>query len=764
MKVHAILFGLILLAFGPSMAKQQDDGFVGANLLRENPDISTYRDNDNGIPQYVEGRLWDKTARGNETAAVYSYFEKHRAAYRMSNPAEELRVVRLDEDGIGMRHVRIQQYHRGVKVIGGELIAHFSSDGMLKTVNGDYHARIDLDVTPSLPSGEALGLALSDLESFFGTGVPTDAELVVFPWEGSNYLCWRFFLNSDRPAGRWEYFVDAGTGDIVYKANRIMEEDVWGSGIGVMGDPRNYLDIYYEGGTYYMIDYTRQINNNVHGHRGYMPDGNYIQTNIAGATLPGSVATDADNIWDDPNVQAPAVDGHTYTGLVYDWLVLELDRNGYDDAGASMLTIVNYSGEGDNNAYWDGSRIVVWSWSTGWRSLAGSPDVIAHEWGHAVTEYTSGLVYEKEPGALNESFSDQMGAAFEWAHDSLDVPDWDVGENGRLTGEGFRSMSDPHSAGDPDYYGTSDPYWIDVVNCTPSYYNDYCGVHTNSGVGNKWFYLLSEGGTHHDITVTGIGVENAIKISYQANAFYWTSLTDYHNAALGTISAAGDLNPSGAWAIQVANAWNAVGVSTPGPSLVFDYPGGVPEVVTPNQPETFTVEVTGLLGGIPEPNSGMLHYSIDNGPYDSTAMSETSPGVYDATLPAINCNVKIAFYVAVDEESGTTFYDPDPGQPNTAIAATQINIVLQDDFETDQGWTVTGDALDGQWNRGIPAGGGDRGDPPTDYDGSGSCYLTDNEDGNSDVDDGTTNLISPVFDVQNSEARVSYARWYSNNY
>ena len=763
--MRALLLVLFTLLFsvGNAIAADKEEAPPGPNLLRSNPAVSVYKVSHKNVPQYVEGALSQPVAKGSEVAASMTFFEENKGAFRMSDPSKELRLNRVDTDNLGMRHVRFEQRYNGLKVIGGELITHFRSSGELRTVAGNFAPEINLDTTPAVAGQDAVAAAGKDLASFFGVGNPGNPELVIFPWEGKYYLAWRIFLYSDTPMGRWEYFIDASSGTVIYKANRIMNANDVGTGIGVMGDTMYHVDTHYDGAKYLMIDYTRQLNNDPHGHDGRMPTGSSIYTNIAGAALPGSIASDVDNLWYD-TAQAPAVSGHIFTAVMYDWLLSAFNRNGYNNSGSTMLTIVNYSAEGDNNAYWDGTRIVIWSWSTGWRSLAGCPDVIAHEWGHAVTEYGSNLIYEKESGAINESFSDMMGVAFEWAHDTLDNPDWEMGENGRLTGVGFRSMSNPHTYGDPDYYGRSDPYWYDVDGCTPSDGNDYCGVHTNCGVGNKWFYLLSDGGTHHDITVTGIGVANAIQIAYRANAYYWFSASNYENAALGTITAADDLDPTGVWATQVANAWAAVGVPVPRASLAFSYPSGRPSHLIPYQTTTFSAVVSGQLDGTPVSGSGQLHYSVNGAAYIVVPMTETSTNNYDATLPGLECGDKVRYYVSAQEVTNGIFYDPDTANPVLAMAASESEAVFSDNFETDKGWVVSGTVVAGAWERGTPVGLGERGDPPTDYDGSGQCFLTANTYGNSDIDDGTTILTSPTFDLSDSEALIHYARWYSNSF
>lgn len=729
----------------------------GQQLLAKNKSITSYLENDNGIPVFIQGNIREKVVKGYEVNAAMDFFNENKSLYRMTAPSDELHVNKIDIDNLGMSHVRFKQYYRNIPVLGNEMIVHFTNSGTLQTINGAYTPIKNLNTKPNITSDIAIKLGQDDLEIDFGEGKPGPAELVIFPWQKENYLCWRYFLYSDSPMGRWEYLVDAHTGDILFKANRIMNAEAIGTGVGVMGNNYSHIDTYDNGSNFEMTDYTRRANNDIHGHGGQMASNARIRTYIASTTLPGSVATDADNYWDSANY-APAVDGHMYSALVYDWFLSRFGRNSYDDNGSSMTTSVNYSAEGDNNAYWNGSQIVVWSWSSGWRSLAGCPDVIAHEWSHAVTETTSGLVYQLESGALNESFSDMMGAAFEFAHDTLDTPDWLMGENGRLTGDGFRDMQNPHAKGDPDTYGTSDPYWIDVNGCTPTNFNDYCGVHTNSGVGNKWYSLLSDGGIHNGVTVNGLGYDTAILIAYRANTVYWTATTDYAQAAVGTISAAHDLDPSGAWEWEVAQAWNAVGVSTPNPSLTFDYPNGIPITSEPGKDTTFEVVVTGTLGGVPVDNSGQIYISINGQPYQSSAMTQTTANHYTATIPAISCGDVVEFYISADLTSpAQTVYDGSQQYPYKIIPATGSVLAFEDDFESDLGWTISG----GDWARGVPTGGsGDHGGPDPTSGNVGANVMGYNLNGGYTDNMPEYHVTSPAIDCSALGAtRLKFWRW-----
>ena len=178
----------------------------------------------------------------------------------------------------------------------------------------------------------------------------------------------------------------------------------------------------------------------------------------------------------------------------------------------------------------------------------------------------------------------------------------------------------------------------------------------------------------------------------------------------------------------------------------IQFPSGRPARIDPAGGTVMPVSVVSG-GSLPATGTGMLHYDVGNG-FVAVPMPETSLNNYEAVFPATPCGTIVNFYVSVESTDGDEFTSPidAPGSFFSVLSATETVIGFEDDFELNMGWTVSGDALDGQWQRGVPAGGGDRGDPGADGDGSGSCFVTDNVAGNSDVDDGSTILTSPVFD------------------
>ena len=135
---------------------------------------------------------------------------------------------------------------------------------------------------------------------------------------------------------------------------------------------------------------------------------------------------------------------------------------------------------------------------------------------------------------------------------------------------------------------------------------------------------------------------------------------------------------------------------------------------------------------------------------------------YRAVLPRVNCPANAQLRFSAVNQAGTLFesdvYD--------TIVADDFPSVFSDDAETEQGWIVSGSAQTvpaGRWQRGTPFGTGIWGDPTSDFDGSGRCYLTGNGEGVLEVD-GEAILTSPPFNAIGNETYISYASWFANDF
>ncbi len=191
--------------------------------------------------------------------------------------------------------------------------------------------------------------------------------------------------------------------------------------------------------------------------------------------------------------------------------------------------------------------------------------------------------------------------------------------------------------------------------------------------------------------------------------------------------------------------------------LNISLPDGPPGLLTPDLPATFTVRITdGIETYVP--GSGTLHYRYDGGTFLTTPLTSLGGDLYRATLPPPACGDTPEFYVSAEGTTRTTvFYPADAPATVCTAEVGNLAVVMMDDFETDQGWTtmVLG-ATNGFWQRGVPVD--DPGwnyDPTSDADGSGKCFLTENVPGNTDVDNGSVRLTSPIFDMS-SGGSISY--------
>ena len=198
--------------------------------------------------------------------------------------------------------------------------------------------------------------------------------------------------------------------------------------------------------------------------------------------------------------------------------------------------------------------------------------------------------------------------------------------------------------------------------------------------------------------------------------------------------------------------------------LALSVPNGTPAELVPGTTTDFDVTITEPDETI-VPGTAELAYRFDGGAFQTVPLTANGGSSFTATIPVANCDDTPEFFIQVEGSESGLLTLPAAGGANafTAIVGSIVTS-FSNDAESGTGFAVSGDATEGQWENEFPQG-NNRGDPPEDFDGSGRAWLTevDPNDTNSDVDDGSTTLTSPILDVSNLDApTISYARWYDN--
>lgn len=404
------------------------------------------------------------------------------------------------------------------------------------------------------------------------------------------HLAYCFNIFAKEPISNDRVYVDAVTGKVLLK-DPLMKH-VAATGTSVYSGNVPFETNLLSPGTYSLEDISREV---------YTYD-------LQGSTSFGSAVdfTNSSTTWG----KDYSIDAHWGMTQVYDYWKNEHNRISFDSAGTEMISFLNYD-ISYNNAFWTG-YFMVYGNGTGMFNAGMEPlvalDVCAHELGHGICQYTADLIYQGEPGALNEGFSDIWGAVIE-NYAAPDKQMWSVGEELRVGA--LRSMSNPNLYDDPDCYGGT--HWVNTVGCIPGQSNDRCGVHTNSGVLNYWFYLLVEGAKgkndlNNNYEVSGIGIAKSAKIVY-ATELMLDDSADFAECRDVSINAAVALFGNCSREVEaVTRAWHAVGVGaaftpcTPQIAFVFQDTAVnkvVPGVACPSsQTITIPLRVIGTpLGG-----------------------------------------------------------------------------------------------------------------------------------------------------------------------
>lgn len=472
----------------------------------------------------------------------------------------DFRINRSYSDQDNFKHTKYKVFYKDLEVIGMDFVTH-SKNNFIEVVNGSFENFNYANTKPTLDERSAITLAMSFFKANSKSNLVKNTKTsnaglylirnILVP-ESKYELAYKILIDENGFESKYVY-VNGFDGTIINFENLVCSTNSPGTAQTRYSGTQNFVTD--QVGSQYRL---REVRNGVN-----------IKT--LNANFGGDqevIVNSATDFWDsnDNNWTSAehgsnnvATDVHWAMEKNYDYWLNVHNRNSINNAGMDISAYVHV-GINYDNAYWSRTKFAMFY---GDGDLIARPltslDICAHELGHGICQFTSDLsiVSGSESFALNEGFSDIWGASVEY-YAAPNKQRWLIGEEiTKRPPYHLRSMSNP-----PDGYGVQSPDTYQDVR-----WNSQSDGHYRSGVLNKWYYLLSDGGSGTNgignvYSVTGITIAKAEKIAYKTELLL-NSNANYAMARTMSIQAAQEIYGVGSCEeVAVIRAWYAVGVGT----------------------------------------------------------------------------------------------------------------------------------------------------------------------------------------------------------
>ncbi|MEM7571398.1 MAG: M4 family metallopeptidase [Bacteroidota bacterium] len=567
---------------------------------------SPYYDSDNGQLYAIIGRpdILGAAARIDKLDAL-AYLRALSETLGIERVDQELVLGAISSDRFGGQHLRISQQYQGVPFWQSDARLHAGAEGFSSYTGRLFPSPVNLDIVPSFSRSAAEELAKRRSDDWIDlpaeqlawiSGPQLEAELVIHQDNDEAILAW---MVQTRPnlSTHHSFIIDAHTGNVLNEHGHVCRflpelnadhhhevscthapienatvDELGSTVVQSLLPPTTAtvlnlfnqfvtINVFSDQGNFFLADATKPM---------FMDDGMQISglllTYDAAGGSPqlenfspslGSSSNNTD--W-----TRTAASVHSNAGIAFDYFFDEHQRLSIDGDGGDVLSIMNVNepdGSEMDNAFWNGQALFYGNGNQAFNQLPRGLDVAGHEMAHGVIQSTADLIYQEQPGALNESFADIFGYLVE-----AETGDFRIGEDAVntqvFTSGTMRNMLFPNNgAAGPQDFRWQPAHMDEYQNLPVNADNDNGGVHINSGIPNRAFALFA----------TEVGDAVAEDVYYLALTEFLTRSSRFADARIGVVQAATQIHGAGSAVVQAAeNAFAAVGIGGPAGDYTVD--------------------------------------------------------------------------------------------------------------------------------------------------------------------------------------------------